>query len=156
MMNLRHIIQLIVLAGILFSCDTKRIYEDYYNIDPEGWHKDSIASFNFSIDDTIQYYNLLINTRNLEAYSYSNLWLFVDVIAPDSTVFNDTVEFRLAQPNGKWLGKGSGGVYLCEFMFRTNIFFPETGDYKIKLQHGMRDEKLAKLKDIGIRIEKSN
>ncbi len=147
---------LILLLIVQFAaCDSSRVYENYYHADASGWHKDSIATFAFNISDTTQYYKLILSTRNLEQYSYSNLWVFIDIVAPDSTVFNDTVEFQLAMPNGKWIGKGSGGVYLCEFDYRSNVFFPLKGEYKIHVQQAMREDRLSNLRDFGLRIEKN-
>lgn len=144
----------LLLALVLFSCDAGRIYENFYSFGTQGWNKDSIAVFKVDIQDTVQHYNLLINTRNLENYPYSNLWVFVDVVSPDNKLIRDTVEYELALPNGKWTGKGTGGVYENQFMLRQNVFFPRTGDYTFKIQHGMRDDELKGLKDVGFRIEK--
>ncbi|MFA9390592.1 MAG: gliding motility lipoprotein GldH [Prolixibacteraceae bacterium] len=140
---------------VLFACDTKRVFEDFYTTKSEGWNKDSVANFTVAITDTKVDYNLLINCRNLENYPYSNLWLFVDIISPDSMAVRDTLEYQLAYPNGKWTGRGTGGVYENQFTFRSKVFFPDTGNYQFIIQHGMRDETLKGLKDIGIRIEKT-
>jgi gliding motility-associated lipoprotein GldH len=143
-----------IFITVLFSsCNSNRYYEQYYSAGSKGWHKDSVANFSFEIDNTSQNFDIVINTRNLEGYAYSNLWLFVDVVAPDSTIISDTIECELAYPNGKWMGKGTGGVYLCEFDYRSNIFFPIVGKYQIHIAHGMRDTVLANYKDIGLLIE---
>jgi gliding motility-associated lipoprotein GldH len=147
---------LITLISIFFiiACDNGRIYEEYYALGSEGWNKDSVAHFYFNIDDSIAHYNLLINSRNLENYPYSNLWLFVDVVAPDSTTIRDTIQYQLANPNGKWTGTGTGGVYLNQFNFRNDVYFPSSGIYELKIQHAMRDDLLKGVRDIGVRIEK--
>jgi len=141
-----------LLVFLLFSCDRKRVYEDFFTTSG-GWNKDSIANFKVDIKNTSINYNLMINCRNLVNYPYSNLWLFINIISPDSMAIRDTLEFQLAQPNGKWTGKGTGGVYENQFWYRANIFFPNSGNYQIQIQHGMRDENLRGLKDIGVRIE---
>lgn len=146
----------VLVAGLFFSCDANRVFEDYYTSDANGWNKDSIAVFNLEIAEENQRYNLLINSRNLENYAYSNLWLFIEILSPDSTTVVDTIEYKLALPNGKWTGQGTGGVYHNQYGYRSNVFFPETGTYQVKIQHGMRDDVLKGLKDIGIRLEKNN
>lgn len=145
----------IVLVLIFSSCDKKRVFEDYYTTDNSVWHSDSIAEFQFDIQNTNENYNVLINVRNLESYSYSNLWFFVDIVAPDLTVLRDTVECQLALPNGKWVGKGTGGVYHSQFSYRLHVTFPEKGIYSVLLQQAMRDENLKGISDVGLRIEKS-
>lgn len=136
------------------ACDRSRVFEHYYTTGPNGWNKDSVARFSIDIENQAQNYNLLINTRNLESYPFNNLWLFVDVIAPDSTILRDTVECQLAFPNGKWMGKGTSGVYENRFSYRKNIFFPVKGAYQINISQGMRADELKGLNDIGVRVEK--
>lgn len=146
-----------VLCMVLFSfysCDKNRVYENFYSTGTHGWDKDSVATFQFDIVDIETKYNLYVNTRNLEQFPYSNLWLFVEVIAPDLTAIRDTVEYQLAFANGKWRGKGTGGIYLSQLPYRINVFFPVEGTYQVNIQHAMRDEQLKGLRDIGIRIEK--
>ncbi|HOO84401.1 MAG TPA: gliding motility lipoprotein GldH [Prolixibacteraceae bacterium] len=147
------------LVGVLFmlittGCDKNRVYEQYLSVDSAGWHKDSLLVFDFEIDNSNQAYNLLLNVRNIEAYSYSNLWLFADIIAPDSTSVRDTLEYTLAYPNGKWTGQGASGVYNNSFVFRSNVFFPVQGNYRFVIQQAMRNDMLKGITNIGLRIEK--
>lgn len=144
----------ILLLFVLFSCDSKRVYENYYSNGNEGWVRDSIAVFDVNVEHTGTNFNLLIGCRNLENYPYSNLWLFVDIVSPDSTVLRDTVQYELALPNGKWIGKGTSGVYFNQFTYKRNVFFPVKGNYQVSIQHAMRERKLKGLKDIGLRVEK--
>jgi gliding motility-associated lipoprotein GldH len=146
---------MVVYTLVLSSCDKQRVFEDYYTTNNNVWHSDSIADFQFDIQQPNENYNLLFNVRNLESYSYSNLWFFVDIVAPDLTILRDTVECQLALPNGKWLGKGTGGVYHSQFSYRFDITFPEKGIYSISLQQAMREVNLKGISDIGLRIEKN-
>ncbi len=130
------------------------MFEDYYTCNSAGWNKDSLAVFSFEIEDSTLRYNLLLSSRNLESYPYSNLWLFVEVLSPNSITISDTIEYKLAEANGKWTGKGTGGVYLNQFGYRSNVFFPQKGTYTVTVQHAMRNNDLKGLKDIGLRIEK--
>lgn len=153
-MNRKSVFFISIIFILFGACDTGKIYEGFYTADTKGWHKDSMAVFNFNIQDSSAIYDLLVNTRNLENYPFSNLWLFVDIVAPDSTTVRDTIEYQLAQPNGKWLGTGTGGVYFNSFNYRSKVYFPQSGEYKIKIQHGMRDVSLKGLKNIGLSVAK--
>lgn len=138
---------------MLLACDRKRVYEEFSAIPASGWEKYSVANFKVPIAQKDRNYNLYLNSRNLENYPYSNLWLFIEIMSPDSVFIRDTLEFQLALPNGKWTGRGTGGVYENQFNYKTNVFFPEIGTYTFQVQHGMRDNELVGLKDIGIRLE---
>lgn len=144
----------VVAAATFFSCDSSRVFDSYREIPHSEWHKDSLFVFNIPITDTTQHHNLLIQLRNETSYKYSNLWLFVKILQPGGEMMRDTFEIVLAEPSGRWLGEGFSGVKTLQAVYRRNIYFPVSGEYTISLQHGMRDEILTGIHDVGIRIEK--
>ena len=145
---------LIVLLLVILAVGCQGPYfESYEKIDPSGWHQDSIAKFNFEINDSLQAYNLFIDVRNQGAYEYSNLWLFIDIMAPDSSAMRDTVQITLAQPDGAWIGKGTSGIFDLQYVYRQNVLFPITGTYSMNIEQAMRDEKLIGIHNIGIKID---
>jgi gliding motility-associated lipoprotein GldH len=156
--SLKHKVAICILWSALLvafvSCKQNSVFHDYHSVNPEGWHADSVVSFNFEITDTTETYQILFNNRNLDSYPFSNLWLFVEIIAPDSSIVHDTIEYQLAQPNGKWLGKGTSGVYDTRLIYRDNVYFPLSGKYTIDVKHGMRKSKLKGISDFGLSIEK--
>jgi len=143
-----------VLFVFLFSCKSDKLFEDYKTIGGAGWDKDSIAKFSFTIDKEYLSYNLSVNIRNRGDYPNSNLWLFVDITAPDHTTIKDTIEYQLALPNGKWTGKGTGGIYANRFPFRENVSFPKPGEYTITIKHAMRTNPLKGISDIGLDVKR--
>lgn len=110
--------------------------------------------FEVPVTDTRINHNMFVNVRNDIDYKYSNLWLFVKITQPGDTTVTDTFEITLADPAGKWLGKGFGGIKTSENLYKKSVFFPEKGTYKIAVQHGMRDIVLEGITDVGIRVEK--
>jgi gliding motility-associated lipoprotein GldH len=147
------------LAGSLLimisACDKNRVFDDYKSIPENGWEKDSLVSFDFNIARATQKHNLYLNVRNKTSYNYSNLWLFVEITDPDGTVKKDTIEITLAEPTGKWLGEGFGGLKTRVTIFRRDVTFNKTGIYNIKIQQGMRENNLRGISDIGFRVEKT-
>jgi len=149
---------LIVFVTITFlSCNRKVVSEDYHQLKGAEWHQDSIQVFGINITDSTKIYNLSLNVRNEGTYPYSNLWLFVAIIPPSGKEHKDTVELTLANPAGKWLGSGLGDLYERKYPYKQNIFFPEKGDYTIKVRQGMRtdNEILKGIHDIGICLERA-
>ena len=149
--------QLLFMGAVLVAitgCDENRVFEEYKSIPESTWNKDSLVRFDVHIDNTSQNNNLYIDVRNELTYSYSNLWLFVEIVQPNGKAVKDTVEITLALPSGEWLGKGFGGLKTYQALFRRNVYFPEAGDYKINIQQGMREENLKGISDIGFRVEK--
>lgn len=145
---------LLIAVGFL-SCDMKRVYDTYKNLPENEWHADSLQLFSFNISNTSQNHNLYFNIRNDKSYGFSNLWLFVKIIPPEGEIITDTIQVLLADPSGKWLGKGFTGLYTSQIPYRTHVYFPFEGNYTVKIQHGMRPEILKGITDIGFRVEKA-
>lgn len=152
---MKRVILFLLTIVSFTACDRTRVFESYHEIDGTGWNKDSVVTFKFTIEDTIQGHNLYINLRNKGNYPNSNIWLFLSVDSPDGTTLSDTIEFTLADPTGKWLGSGLGDLFDNQIIYRSNIYFPQTGAYLFNIQHGMRSEILEGIRDIGIRVEKT-
>ena len=153
MKRLFQLIMIVASLPVLFACRQNLVFEQYQNISDQKWYKDSVLVFNVAIEDTTQNNNFIINVRNDVDYEYSNLWLFLSIEQPDGKILDDKFEIALADPSGQWLGNGFGGLKTREAVYRRNIFFPVSGEYKIRIQQGMREDYLKGISDIGIRIE---
>ncbi len=149
-----HLLFVLLLLACLPACDSNRVFDQYKEIPASIWHKDSIVIFQVPVDDTLQNHNLLIQIRNETSYRFSNLWLFIEITQPDGETSRDTFEVVLADPSGRWLGDGFGGLKNRQAIFRRNIYFPISGEYTVAIQHGMREENLHGIHDIGFRVEK--
>lgn len=155
--NFRYGWIIIFFAIVLFSCNRKVVSEDYHQLKDAEWQQDMIMEFNFDIADSTKIYNLSLNVRNEGRYQYSNLWLFVSIEPPSGKVHKDSVELTLANPAGRWLGSGLGDLYEKKYPYKQNIFFPEKGNYTIKVRQGMRTENeiLKGIHDFGFCLEKA-
>ena len=151
---IKNIILIFTLAGLFAACDSNRVFDHYYEIPGAGWHKDSIINFNIPVDDSIQNHNLYIQLRNETSYSFSNIWLFIDIIYPDGNAVKDTFEVVLAEPSGKWLGEGFGGIKTRQAIYKRDVQFNVAGNFIVSIRHGMRDEILQGIHDVGFRVEK--
>lgn len=145
---------------VLVSCDKNRVVDRYASLPNQQWHKDSIVSFTFNAPDTVQTYNLFINLRNNSDYRYSNLFLIANMNFPNGRVISDTLEYRMAEPSGEWLGTGFGEIKENKLWYKENIRFTEDGEYRIDLQQAMRRsgdpegiEDLEGITEVGFRIE---
>jgi gliding motility-associated lipoprotein GldH len=98
---------------------------------------------------------MYVNVRNSAGYNYSNLFLFIKTIFPKGEQTIDTLECTLADPSGKWLGEGLGDIWDNQILFKKNIRFPQSGQYKFEVEQAMRIDPLTSIMDIGLRIEKA-
>jgi len=147
---------------LLSSCETQTVYSDYQQLDNGIWQVDDTIYFSFSEVDTLEKYNMYLNVRNDNDFAYSNLFLITELDYPTGETVSDTLEYEMALPDGTWLGKGLGSIKESKLWFRENIVFPDSGVYKLKISHAMRQNgnvegisKLNGITDIGVEITKS-
>ena len=146
-----YLIFFFISLVIFFACDNNRVFEKNLAIPEKGWDKDSVITFNIPVTDTLKNNNFYINVRNDIKYKYSNLWLFIEIDQPGNKSVTDTFEVTLANPTGKWLGEGFGGVKSQQVIFKKNVYFPLSGEYKVNIRQGMRENVLKGITDIGKR-----
>ncbi|KAA6318982.1 Gliding motility lipoprotein GldH, partial [termite gut metagenome] len=60
----------------------------------------------------------------------------------------------LANDTGRWKGKGLGGLFQTFFNVNEYISQYPIGAYTVHVIHGMEDQTLTGINDVGIRIEK--
>jgi len=155
----------LLISLILVSCDSNRIFDEYKSI-PSSWNKDDIISFKVTPPDSIKNYNLFVNLRNTNTYKYNNLFLIVEMVFPHGKIMKDTLEYRMAEPSGAFLGTGSTDVKENKLWYKghdSKFIFKELGVYTINIQHAMREngkvngvKELEGITDVGFRIESIN
>jgi len=144
---------LLALLITATACVNLNVYEKYEAIPGTKWPNNKIFRFEYLSTDTVSSKNVEINLRHNDFYKYNNIYLFVTTIAPDGKNLKDTVEFTLANAEGKWVGSGVGNIYDLRMFYKHNIRFGQEGKYIFYIQHGMRETILKDITDIGIRIE---
>ena len=100
--------------------------------------------------------------RNNNDYQYSNLFLIVGIDFPNNFSVIDTLEYEMANAEGKFLGSGFTDLKENKLEYKSNVIFPSTGTYHISVQHAMRKSGdiegislLQGITDVGLRIEKN-
>ncbi len=150
---------------MLSSCDSNRVFDSYQSV-PSQWQKDSVISFVVTPPDSINHYNLFVNIRNTNTYKFNNLFLIVEMVHPHGKTLKDTLEYQMAKPNGELMGQGITDIKENKLWYKGHenpFIFEEIGDYKINIQHAMRNngdvngvDKLEGITDVGFRIETIN
>ncbi len=143
------------LALLFSACDSTRVFEENRKIEDNSWASGKSVTFLASITDTVSPHHVYINVRNASHYPFSNLFLFLTTTFPGGQIDRDTLEIMLASPDGKWLGEGLGDILDNRVLFKRNVSFPQTGEYRFEFVQAMRLDPLPGIMDIGIRIEKA-
>jgi gliding motility-associated lipoprotein GldH len=151
-----NLIIVLISSFALSSCDRNGIYEENINTSNSTWAENNVAKFIAPIADTVSYHNIYINIRNTTDYPNCNLYLFIATTSPAGVTQIDTVEYFLADDQGKWLGKGVGYIRDNQIPYKRNVRFPQKGDYRFEIKQAMRTDSLMGISSIGVRVEKSN
>lgn len=152
----RFFLPVCVVALLLSACNKGVIYQKYVPIPDKVWDMNKPVSFDVSIDDTVNYYDVYVYIRNADNYEYSNLYLFIDITTPLHKTETDTLECILANPvTGRWLGSGLGDIWDNKIPFKHNLRFHEPGVYTFKYTQAMRLDKLPMIMDVGLGIQKA-
>ena len=122
------------------------------------WTFNFKPTFTFTITDTAAGYQSFFIIRHTQAYPYSNLWVWVYAKTPgDSIIKKGRVNIVLAEPSGKWLGRGMGELYEQRIPIDIHEItdFSKPGTYQLSFEQNMRVNPLPEIMNIGLRVEKT-
>jgi gliding motility-associated lipoprotein GldH len=145
---------LILLPALLISCNSNVVYTDVAIMPNITWNLLDNPDFRFPIADTTKSTNVFFTIRTGSQFPYRNIFLFVTTTSPDGKSLTDTLEYKIADEKGNWLGRGLGDIHELKLPYKQNVFFPLKGTYHFKIQHGMRIGDLKGVYDVGLRVEK--
>ena len=150
MKNIFGLVLLFLAAG-LAGCDNS-LYNKMKEIPDAKWDMKHPVKFDVEITDTNKMYDFYVLIRHNTDYTYGSLYTFVTTTFPGDSMTRDTIEFILAEPDGKWIGDGSGYLRSNEVMISSKFVFPKPGLYSFEFQQAMRDTVLTGISELGIRI----
>ena len=153
---------LIAIVLLFCSCNSNIIVSDSKALSGGSWNKDDVIEFTIPELDSLKTYDVYVNIRNTNEYRYSNLFLIVSMNFPNGKKAVDTLEYRMANPDGSWLGNGLGNVKENKLSYKENVSFFEGGNYNIAISHAIRNNgdvdgvrNLEGITDVGYSIEES-
>jgi len=151
----------IIMLGLLSSCSNNTVFSEYQAVENNKWHKDLVFSFDVEIQDTISQNAIYLNLRNDKDYEFNNIFLIVGIDYPNKTKIIDTLEYKMTDDKGVFLGTGFTDIKENKLELKESVIFPTTGVYKFQVQQAMRKngqekgvEFLNGITDVGIQIEK--
>jgi len=156
-MRVKNSLLLLFVAVLLFSCDKKRVFDEYKSVG-SAWHKDSIVTFDLPVLDSTKRYNLFLNLRDNNNYKYNNIFLIVSLEMPNGFTKVDTLEYKMADADGTLLGNGFTDIKESKLYYKENVRF--RSKYKVHIKQAVRENGkvpgvafLDGITEIGFRIE---
>lgn len=151
----------LLFVVIFYSCTQSVVFSEYQPLEDAKWKANESISLSFSIRDTISPKNLFINIRNTNDYAFSNLYVITELTFPDGLRIVDTLQYEMADEQGRFLGKGSSSIKENKLFYKENKIFPQAGDYQFKIRQAMRKsgevepmDFLEGIQEVGLSIEK--
>lgn len=145
---------LLFIASFYTACDEQTVYHSFQSLPTEGWQRNDTLFFNVSVADSATLYNVSVEVRNRNNYPYQNLPLLIYYDSPEiPNIKRDTLELRLADNAGIWLGDGWGGLYQSTLPAGF-IRIGKAGEYRFKIIHLLPDEVLPGINDVGIKLKR--
>jgi len=144
---------------LFISCDSNTVFSESRSLSGV-WNKNETISFSLPQLDTLKRYNVFVNLRNTNDYHFNNIFLIVSIDFPHGKTITDTLEYKMANPDGTWLGSGIGNIKENKLWFKEKVSFLEKGNYKLRINHAVRNNgnvegvtNLEGITDIGYSIE---
>ena len=140
-----------IIGVLALGCNQRQT--SLHSFNNNSWAaKDSVV-FYFNILDSTKINNLSFFFRNTIEYPYRNIFLITTLSHKSNAIQADTAEYLIADKYGKWLGVGFGKNRDNYFVFNEQIIFKNTGDYKLTIRHGMRQENLTGVSKLGLKVK---
>ncbi|NND88256.1 MAG: gliding motility lipoprotein GldH [Flavobacteriaceae bacterium] len=144
---------------MIVGCNSDAVWSDTQSV--KGlWDKNDPVQFQIERIDSLQDYNLFFTLRHTNDYRFNNIFLITSLRYPHGKRLSDTLEYRLAEPDGTWIGQGLGSVKEIKLWYKEDFQFDESGDYNITITHAVRNngevegvKMLEGISDVGLIIE---
>ena len=158
--RIKEFVILLVISLSFTKCEQEKGYSAYQSIGEEGLGTSPIIfEIPENVLDTLRK-NIFLRLRNNNNYQYSNIFLIVSLTAGEEQITNDTLEYLMASPDGKWLGEGFSEVKESKLWWKKSVIFPAERPIKINISQAVRNnnvnngvEKLKGIVSVGISIE---
>ena len=155
------LLMLFLSVVFLVSCESDTVFSETRAMDGY-WGQDEAVEFNLPQLDSLRNYNLFLNIRNTNEYKYNNIFLIVSINFPYGKTVTDTLEYRMANPDGSWMGQGIGNVKENKLWYKEGVRFFEKGNYSVTIEQAMRNNgavegvrKLEGITDVGLSVEEA-
>jgi gliding motility-associated lipoprotein GldH len=103
--------------------------------------------------------DIFIWLRNNAEYEFSNIFLIASLKVNNEIMIQDTLEYAMTSPDGRWLGKGFTELKENKLWWKEGLVIPQQGKVQIEIAQAMRNNgkaegvsKLGGIVSVGISI----
>lgn len=146
-------IVILMVAGLLTACNSRKVYDQYDHTPISGWEKNDTLTFDIGKQADSGRYDMNLGLRINNTYPFIGLTLIVEqTVFPGKATHSDTLNCKLTDRYGRFMGHG---VSYYQYHFKVNELSLQQGDsLHITVRHDMKREILPGISDIGISLKK--
>lgn len=134
------------------SCDGSiDRYSEFRQLPETGWAYGDTIKFMTSGDGLAGAGRMSVAVRHNDDFLYRNLWVEVSYADSAGNLHADSVNIELADPLGRWKGKGIGSSYQCQSPIDHDVAVGDSTE--IRIRHIMRLDTVRGIELIGVTIE---
>lgn len=151
---------LFLIGGLLLcifpGCQTDSLVDTNESLPQRNWSYVKKIKAVVEVKDPATAYDLRFNLRLTANYRYANIHILMHMSGPPGQAqVTRRYTYRLAQKDGRWMGKGSGNLYTYQLPLLRNYHFSRPGNYVIEIEQNMRDNPLKEISDAGISVSRN-
>ena len=151
-----------LIAISFISCEPNNVVFNQTTALDGHWGENEVLEFTLPQLDSLKKYDLFLNVRNTNDYKFNNMFLIVSMNFPHGKTIKDTLEYRMANPDGTWMGYGIGNIKENKLWYKEGVQFFEEGNYTISIGQAMRNngdvegvKRLDGITDVGFTVEET-
>ncbi|WP_395044744.1 hypothetical protein [Flavobacterium sp.] len=142
------------LLLLLVSCNSNTIYSEFKNdFDSNRWLKADAKTFEFTIDEDAQLYDIIFDFSHVYDYQFSSIPINFIIESPNSLQEKFTIDLKIKDNSGKDIGDCSGDI--CDLKFKIKEKYKlEKGKYKVIISNNFKADYLPNVIGVGLDVEK--
>lgn len=141
---------------LFISCDKSSVYSEFYkNKEDNRWLKSDEKTFEFTIDNDVQLYDVIFDFSHVYDYQFTSVPIDFVIENPKGEKEKFTINLKLKDTNGKEIGDCSGDICDLKFKLKRKSKL-EKGTYKVIISNSFKENYLPNVIGVGLEIKKSN
>ena len=148
MLGFRNILILSAMAWLASACSRHLDdFSEFAELPSAGWAYADTLTFTADVD-SVTTGSLQLAVRHTNDYPYRNLYVEVTVADSSGIALRDTVDLRLCDLYGNWLGSGLGTSFQASVTVAENLTV--TQGATIIVRHVMRPDPVPHIEQVGV------
>lgn len=145
------------LFGItLLNCGSKnKIYSKHKELSPQmEWLKKDVKTFDISIQNTEETYDLSLSFRYVEGFPYKSMKVNVIETSPAGKEISKEYNLKVRDESGEYIGEPALDIWDSQHLIESGKKYAEKGKYTYTIEHVMPKDPVQMVMEIGIILDK--